>query len=324
MRLKLMTRCTETLKETLSLISHIRKFVILKFSQQQLTIISVNGQTINSEPQVWCKLNMSSLFESIQVESIHGNTVSIELNIDLLLQTLKNFDKANSEGLNIRLQRTETSGKQGINTKAGRTASLALFYSNLNINANVINHTFKIPAKIVKDPINVLREPTHSDLGLIMKLPNEFVTMFKRLEKFKKTPSNDSVTIKASRRDGGFLGFILEEEGKYRVTISWNNRLEVQKQSANESQSLRDTVHQLSSQDGPTIDEDDEEDPTSVEDIDLNVRLKDWLSASKIVGRCKIVIVNIGLRECSLHCFLDDTDDVEIVYFINGYRTSQS
>lgn len=317
-----MTRSTETLKETLSLISHVRKFVILKFSPQQLTIILVNGQTINLEPQVWCKLNMSSLFESIQVESVQGNTVLLELNIDLFLQTLRNFEKANSEGLNIRLQRTEASGKQGVNTKAGRTASLALYYSNLNINANMINHTFRIPAKIVKDPINVLREPTHSDVGLIMKLPNEFVTMFKRLEKFKKTPSGDSVTIKASRRGGGFLGFILEEEGKYKVTLSWNNKLEVQKQAAYESQSLQDTIHQLSSQnETPALEKQDDSD--QIEEIDLKVRLKDWQLASKIVGRCKIVIVNIGLRECSLHCFLDETDDVEIVYFINGYRMSQ-
>lgn len=317
-----MTRSTETLKETLSLISHVRKFVILKFSPQQLTIILVNGQTINLEPQVWCKLNMSSLFESIQVESVQGNTVLLELNIDLFLQTLRNFEKANSEGLNIRLQRTEASGKQGVNTKAGRTASLALYYSNLNINANMINHTFRIPAKIVKDPINVLREPTHSDVGLIMKLPNEFVTMFKRLEKFKKTPSGDSVTIKASRRGGGFLGFILEEEGKYKVTLSWNNKLEVQKQAAYESQSLQDTIHQLSSQ-NETLALEKQDDSDQIEEIDLKVRLKDWQLASKIVGRCKIVIVNIGLRECSLHCFLDETDDVEIVYFINGYRMSQ-
>lgn len=119
-----------------------------------------------------------------------------------------------------------------------------------------------------------------------------------------------------------FLGFILEEEGKYKVTISWNNKLEVQKQAAYESQSLQDTIHQLSSQ-NETLALEKQDDSDQIEEIDLKVRLKDWQLASKIVGRCKIVIVNIGLRECSLHCFLDETDDVEIVYFINGYRMSQ-
>ena len=83
----------------------------------------------------------------------------MEINIDLLVQTLKNFDKANSEGLNIRLQRTDTSGAKGTSTTTGRTASLALFYSNLNINANVVNHTFRIPVKILRDAQDMLHEP---------------------------------------------------------------------------------------------------------------------------------------------------------------------
>ncbi|EMG50710.1 MEC3 DNA damage checkpoint control protein MEC3 [Candida maltosa Xu316] len=318
MKLKLLTRSPEKLRETLSLISHLRKFVILKFTPQELTVISVNGQTVSSEPQVWCKLPVDSLFETVDIHSVRDNVVMMEINIDLLIQTLKNFDKANSEGLNIRLQRTEASGNLGMNTKTGRTASLALFYANLNINANVVNHTFKIPIKIQRDALDLLHEPTHPDVGLIMKLPNEFVTMFKRLEKFKRTPSSDTVTIRASRRNGGFLGFILEEEGKFKVTISWNNKLEVQKHAISEHESLRETIRHLPSQ--SQEDEDEELEDGQVEEIDLNLKLKDWQQASKIVGRCRTVVLYIYERECSLHCLLDDTDDVEIAYFINGSK----
>ncbi len=316
MKLKLMTKSSEKLKETLSLISHVRKFVVLKFTPSELSVILINGQAVKLEPQVWCKLPVSELFQGCEIQSVRDNTILMEINIDLLVQTLKNFDKANSEGLNIRLQRTDTSGAKGTSTTTGRTASLALFYSNLNINANVVNHTFRIPVKILRDAQDMLHEPTHSDLGLIMRLPNEFVTMFKRLEKFKKVPSSESVTIRASRRNGGFLGFILEESGKFKVTISWNDKLEVHKPTTTENDSLRETLRN-----GPSQLGENEEDITSdIDEIEVNVKLKDWQLASKIVGRCRTVILYIGERECSLHCLLDDTDDVEIVYFITGSR----
>ncbi|KAI5953687.1 MEC3 [Candida jiufengensis] len=281
-----MTRNIEKLKDTLSLISHLRKFVILKFTPDVLSVISVNGGSVQSEPQI---------------------------NIDLLLQTLKNFDKANSEGLNIRLQRTETNGEAGAAAKTGRTASLALFYSNLNINSNVINHTFRIPVKILREAQDILHEPTHSDIGLIMRLPNEFISMFKRLDKFKKT-QNDTVLIQASMNDG--LSFILEEEGKFKVTLSWNNKLEVHKPNNPDAESLRESLRNSQGMTNNTQDNND----AFPNELDSNVKLRDWQSASKLVGRCKTVILYIAERECSLHCLLDETEDVEMVYFINSVR----
>ena len=120
-------KSSEKLKETLSLISHVRKFVVLKFTPSELSVILINGQAVKLEPQVWCKLPVSELFQSCEIQSVRDNTILMEINIDLLVQTLKNFDKANSEGLNIRLQRTDTSGAKGTSTTTGRTASLALF-----------------------------------------------------------------------------------------------------------------------------------------------------------------------------------------------------
>lgn len=313
MKLKLMTRNIEKLKDTLGLISHLRKFVILKITPKELNVILVNTGSVNLEPQVWCKFNTSSLFESMEIQSMRDNTILMEINIDLLLQTLRNFDKANSEGLNIRLQRTDASGEQGTSTKNGRTASLALFYSNININSNIINHTFRIPVKILKEAQDFFQQPSHTEVGLIVRLPNEFVTIFKRLEKFKKTSFNDIVSIQASNRDVGSLRFVLEEDGKFKVTVSWNSKLEFHKPISTDADTIRESLK--------NVDTMILESSFGSEVLNINVKLKDWQLASKIVGRCRTVVLCIEPGNCSLHCLLDETDDVELVYFINGVRS---
>lgn len=315
MKLKLMTRNIEKLKDTLALISHLRKFIILKITSKELSVILVNTGSANLEPQVWCKFTTSSLFESMEIQSMRDNTILMEINIDLLLQTLRNFDKANSEGLNIRLQRTDASGEQGTSTKNGRTASLALFYSNINVNSNVINHTFRIPVKILKEAQDFFQEPSHSDVGLIVRLPNEFIAIFKRLEKFKKTTFNDIVAIQANNRDTGSLRFVLEEDGKFKVTVGWNTKLEFHKPISNDAETIRESLRNV---DTMMLDHSELEGTPEV--VNISVKLKDWQLASKIVGRCKTVILCIGHRNCSLHCLLDETEDVELVYFINGVR----
>ncbi|CAK7892218.1 DNA damage checkpoint control protein Mec3p [[Candida] anglica] len=333
MKLKLHTLNTETLKTTLALVSHIRRFVILRFTTTHLLIISVNGTSVTLEPQVWCKLQIHSIFDQIEIQSLNDNTISLEINIELFLQTLRNFDRAsNSEGLSIRLQRKESSGEQGVTVNNGRTASLALFYSNTNLNSNTINHTFRIPVKILKNTHEAmfLKEPELAGVDHMMRLPQEFASTYKRLDKFRKFGNNELVSIRTSRRDGGFLGFVLEEEGSFKVTISWNNKLEIQKprkdsemnQNTLTGDSLRTAYRELlegaNNQDAPDdLDED--------EDKEISVRLRDWRMASKIVSTCKRVIFLVAHQEaCVLHCLLDDSGDVEIVYHITGTRVRSS
>ncbi|KAK6464039.1 checkpoint protein Hus1/Mec3 [Scheffersomyces coipomensis] len=319
MKLKLKTNNTESLKTALSLISSLRKYILLRFTPDILYVISVNGQSISQEPQVWCKLKMHAIFNQIEIQSLRDNTISLEVNVELLLQTLRNFDKANSDGLNIRLQRKESTGAQGANSGNSRTASLALFYSNINVNASTINHTFRIPVKILKNTqdLLLLKEPELHDIDLIIKLPQEFVSTYRRLDKFKRSSSNDTVCIKASRRGGGFLGFVLEEEGKYRVTISWNEKLEVLKpfQENVEGEMMIRTELQHINGDAGNIDEND-----PGEDKEIVVRLKDWQMASKVVSTCKTVYLLLTAKECVLHCLLEDSDEVEIIYYISGIR----
>lgn len=257
---------------------------------------------------------MASLFNQVQIESLRDDTILLEVNAELLLQALRQYEKANADGLNIRLQKKDS---EAISFDNGRAASLALFYSHVNSNSNTINNTFKIPANILKASVED-KGPDLSRIDLFTYLPNEFVTTYKRLDKFRKSTTNENLTIKCSRRSGGFLGFLLEEEGKYRVTISWNEGLDVRKPPHSGLQST-DLVFQdlfVSRPDDEDIDNND-----TTEDKTITVKLKDWKLASKIVANCKTVIFLMAQDEaCVLHCLLDETNDVEIVYYINALR----
>lgn len=316
MKLKLRTQSTETLKTCFSQISNLRKFVILQFSPEQLLAILVNGASVVQEPQVWCKLRMLAIFSEIEIQSLRDNVISLEINIELFLQTLRNFDKANSQDLSIRLQRKEApTGPVGASNGGGsRTASLTLYYSDISVNANTVNHTFRIPVKILKGSNELLKEPELPRVDLMIRLPNEFSSTYRRLEKFKRNITGDLVTIKASRRNGGFLGFVLQEEGKFRVTISWNDKLSVQKpQEGLNHDSLRASVLQ---QEECAVDENDDS-----EDKEITLKLKDWQLAARIVGTCKTIIFLMCHKDsCAIHCLLDDTDDVEMIYYMNGVK----
>lgn len=303
MKLNLETTEVDSLKRTLSLISSLRKFVLMRFSPEYLMLILVNGRSIQLEPQVWCKLKMSSIFHQIEVKSQRDNVITLEINIELLITTLKNFEKANSDGLKIRLQRNITNQT----SKSSRLASLAILYSTYNINSNYINNQFRIPIKILKseNDLSILKEPQISDVGLIVNLPQKFQAIYKRFEKFKKI-GDDMLRINVNTKTG--LKFILEDDGKFKVTIQWNDKLEIQKPMTDiDSESLRSA---LSNHD--TTDE-------AIE-LEIMVKLLDWQLTARLINECKTVILIISSLECALHCLLDDTDDVGIIYYISNYR----
>lgn len=308
MKLKLRAHSTETLRACFAQISSLRKTITLRFSPDQLVAVSINVTAATQEPQIWCKFKMSELFSEIEIQSLRENVIPIELNVDLLLQTLRNFDQADSHDLSIRLMKKDTG------TSAGRTAFLSLNYSETNVHGNTVSRLFRIPVTILKSATEALREPDLPKVDLMMRLSNSFVATYKRLEKFKRgSGSSDLVTVRASRRNGGYLGFVLREEGQFKVTISWNGKLDVQKpENGFDSDSMRG---QLLQELTPGQHEGDEE-------KEVTVRLRDWKMASKIVGTCKTVILLVCNREaCAIHCLLDDSDDVEMVYYINAVRT---
>lgn len=310
MKLKLRTQSTEVLKKSFSLISNLRKFVVLQFSPQQLTVILVDRGSVAQEPQVWCKIPMASVFTEMEILSLNDDRILLEVNIELFLQTLRNFEKANSTDFIIRLQRKEGAG-------SSKVADLSLYYSDMTDNASTVNHTFRIPVRILKGKNNLLHEPEIPHVDLMIKLPKEFAATYKRLEKFKNTAAQDKLTIKASLKGGGEFKFIVREAESHTTTISWNNPLNIQKPPADlDSDSLRVAAFQ-DGQDSLPIGETPEE--TSV-----TVKLKDWRMSARIVSICKTIILLLADNDaCVMSCLLDDAEDVEVQYYISALRQEE-
>lgn len=298
MKLKLKTQTTETLRRCFSQIHSFRKFVVLRFSRDELLVILADVSSVMEEPQVWCKFPMESIFSEIEISSLRENVILLEINIELFLQTLRNFDKANSSDLNIRLQRKEGA--------SSRTAYLALHYTEV-LNSSM-SHTFRIPIKILKGNI-LMKVPELPRVDIMMKLPQEFSSIFRRLEKFRNTLNRDRVTIRATKRNGGSLQFLLEDADNYKVCLTWKSQLEFQ-DLAHQSDSLRST-HENHSENGLS----------SEDAVEITVRLRDWRLAQKIVGNCKtMVFLMCNNTACVIHCLLDDAEEVEMMYYIDGVR----
>ena len=323
MKLKLHTQNTETLQTTLSIIGQLRKFVILQFSREQLLIILAEPLSATKEPQIWCKLNINSVFDQVEIQSLRDNVILLEANTDILLQTLRNFDKANSEGLYIRLQKKDGSKGQG-SSSSGRLASLALFYSTMNMNDNQINHTFRVPVRVLRkgDDEVVLKEPALKRVDMMIRLPKEFASIYKRLEKFKKTSNSEMIEIQCSKERGGFLGFVLEEEGKYKVTISWNEKLDIRVPQNSESD--EESLRFINSSTNGSRNDDGDSQTAQNEYKGIVVKLRDWNLTSKIVATCKnVILLLVNNEACVLHCLLRESNDVEIMYYINGTRNGE-
>lgn len=306
MKLKLRTQSTEILKTCLSQISNVRKFVVLRFSPEELRAILVNSSAGVHEPQVWCKFAMSSIFSEIDIQSKRENVILLEINIELFLQTLRNFDRANSHDFSIRLQ-----SKEGETNS--RAAFLALYYSNLTNNASTVNHTFRIPVSILKGGGEALLEPELPSVDLLISLPSEFSATYKRLERFRGNASKECVTVMASRRGGGYMKFVLKEQDSYKTTITWNDKLEIQKPLGATTDSLR-----LQAPSNDVVDEND-----ANEDVEVTVRLRDWRMAAKTVSTCKtIILLMCNNHACAIHCLLDDESEAEMIFYIAGLRLS--
>lgn len=272
------------------------------------------------EPQLWCKLEMLSIFDDIEVMSLRENVILIEINNELFLQTLRHFDRSNSEELNIRLQRKDSLGMQGANLGSNRTASLALFYSATNAEAKTINHTFRIPVKIIKgaDDMPYLKEPEINKVDLMIKLPNEFTSIYRRLQKFKVT-SNNLLQIHGSEKDGGKLRFILEEAEKCKITMTWNYLLRFQRMNSSTSKLQPLNVPLFTAE--HTANEQEETEGTTEISAQVLVKLRDWNLSARLASTCKNVVLLItNNQSCVLHCLLNDTDKIEIIYYIEAVK----
>lgn len=279
----------------------------------------------------------TDIFDVYEVESARNNVIAMEINIDLLYNVLKNFERANSEGLHIRLQRklandihVSNDANNSNNSKGQnkRLASLAITYNELINSTTQINHSFKIPIRLLKKESDErIIEPELSSVDLLLKLPENISSLFRRIDRFKNAKN---LTICGDKV--GDLSLILNEDDM-KVILSWNEKLLVQRQQQQQQpQQVLDTSGSLSNGNNTT--------PTSIdanshagtgdnntteeinEIISVDVKLKDWKFGAKCCELCSnVVLILSHPYAVVLHCYLDDTDDVEIIYYINGITT---
>ncbi|ODV94783.1 hypothetical protein PACTADRAFT_3673 [Pachysolen tannophilus NRRL Y-2460] len=304
MKLKISTASTESLRNTLGAIISLRKFCILRFTPQNLHIISASL----NEPQVWCKLSQE-IFDIYEVESIRDNTISMEINIEPLYQVLKNFERTNSYGLSIRLQRKNpsannadgTGGSKQVISASKSLATLSIFYNEHVSVSSSISHTFRIPVRLLKKESDErIREPELSNVDVFMKLNRDIVSLFKRVERYKKA---EYLNIAATKN--GYLGLTINEDTR-KITASWRERLPVQQiNNSNEDQEDETNIR------GRERDRD--------EPINVMVKLRDWKLGANICELSSNVVLIISEMEALvLHCYLDENENCEIVYYVSG------
>lgn len=308
MKLKLRTRDIEKFITVLSSINNIKKTYFFNFNSEKL-LISHEKDRLDEGLRIWCKLELKSVFFDFEVVSLCNNQILLEINIDLFLQALKNFDNENSEELCIRLQKDGKTEAKRFGGKS-RLGMLVFNYNSMSLNNNIITHSFKIPVRIVRiaDHESLLAQPSIPKTDLLLRLPNNFSQTYKRLENFRKISAVEFVTIKASKEKQGFLGFVIESESNFKVTIIWNGSLEVRD---NGSEPNTNTDFLIAG----------ENDLPSHESLkEITVRLRDWQLSSKIFSTCKTILFMLNAKECILHCLLDESDDNEILCYIKGVQ----
>lgn len=210
--------------------------------------------------------------------------ILLEINIEPLYQVLKNYEKSNSDGISIRLQKKSS----GSGSKA--LATLSIFYNEHISVTSLVSHTFRIPIRLLKKESDErIVEPSLANIDLFMTLRREIIPLFRRIDRYKKS---EYLNITGTRN--GYLGLTIKEELR-KITISWREKLDTQ------------TDQELS-------EERDDDDP-----INVIVKLKDWKLGAKLCELSEKVTLILGEMELLvLHCNLDDEANCEIVYFIGS------
>lgn len=256
----------------------LRKYAVLRFTPEYLNIISATP----NEPQVFCKLS-NEIFDVYEVQSIRDNTLSFEINVEQLYQVLKQYEKSNADQLAIRLQKKE-------NQVGKRIASLALFFNDSTSTLNTVNHTFSIVVRLLrKDSDERIVEPELSNVDIMIKLPDDISSLFKRIERYK---NSDFITVKGTNQ--GALSLNVKKEDNLNITVSWNELLKIQSEL---------------------------DDSNQTEEHEVMVRSKDWKLGSRICEVCKNMVLIMSREEALVfHCFLDESEICQIIYFINAVK----
>lgn len=249
---------------------------MIRFTPEHVSMASI---ALN-EPQIWCKLD-ASLFEVYQVESLRDNIISLEINVASFFQVLRNFEKAESGELSIRLQRKSADGSSS-------GACLGIYYTEQISMASSVSHSFHLPIRFLKKENDErINEPELSKVNVLMKLEKDLTVLFKRIERFRHS---EYMTVTASQ-DGSLQLAIRENDRK--LVLKWKEKLQVQDASSSQA--------------------------SLGESASINVKIRDWKPGSRLCEVCSNVVLIVAENEASVfHSFLDEGEKCEIVYYINA------
>lgn len=245
----------------------------------------------SGEPQAFCKLS-SEIFDEYEVESAR-DAISFELDIEAFLKTLRDFEKSRAEAMYIRLQRKLANDLGSDNSTKGKIlkklATLALTYTQNFENYTAANMTHKLPISLITQERDLrLQEPDVGEVDLFLRLPLTVSVLFKRIERFR---TSRLVTVCGDHE--GHLSLLVAQDS-LKVGLTLNEKLLVQEEGGDDPQDKK-------------------------EQVCVNVKLKDWRLGGRLCEACEnVVLVFCEPRMLVLHCFMDDSDDVEIMYYMAG------
>ncbi len=248
------------------------------------------------EPQIWCVIKTDSVFDNYTLESRRG-AITIEVNLDNLVSILKFFEKSNSNELFMQLTRPDS------------TYRLNIHYMEQQANGSSRGSRFRVPVGMIsKETDQTIKEPGLLDADMIIKLPENISSLFKRVERYKST---DLIMLTTS--SSGKISLTMENESR-QVTISLRMKLQVE------------TVTEKDVDSDATVESDEEMNKTDKNDgekiTSVVIRTKDWRYAMKLCENTKQAIAIItDQRMLVLHCFIDDQKAGQIACCIKTINT---
>lgn len=292
MKLALKIDNVYNLRKILGFILSFRKQCIFKFTLESLIIISIDQES----PMVWNTIESSNFtrYDVISKEEI----ISLEINAEPLFQILKNYEKAPSASeLSIKLQRDEVLNS---NINKRRSVSLAVAYNEDVTCSTEINHSFTIPANLLRaKTLEKIQMPITNDISIIIDLNASLIPFFMRVERYKDVELVNVVTNKL-----GEFRIDLEDDSK-KISIKWKSFLDTYK--------ANDTDYQQNIGKSTHRDKD-----SMTKEITVRVKSRWWNYVSKLIDMCGHVQMHIYEDGCVFTCHVEDEQSYLVVYYLPG------
>lgn len=317
MRLHLHSHNPGKLRTVVQLVLSVRKRAVFRFLPRNLVVFTPDGRA-DGEPQVWCQIKLKLVFAHADIRSLRDNVVELELVADQVAQVLKMFDQDMAALLSIKLVAEAKTAPAALGAALG-APSTTLLLSGLRLRASLcfsyaaplavgsdLTRTFKIPVKVCgrNSPLARLEPPPVSRYSLAVELAPAFIHTYSRLEKFRKL--GEALQISVGSDDPG-MAFRLEDDGRCVVTLWYKDELK-RVSFDPQADDLRHAV--ITGADG-----------AGAEGAVASVKIGDWLGTRRVLLVCRTNFLMFAGRDCVVHLWLDDdNDDVEIKYYLSGYR----